>query len=87
MNLKNVELSFKAELEKIRKLPAVKEIRVKGMLAAIDLHKSIDPKKFFNQGLYLVVQTNRIILAPPLIIDDSLLKEAMTKISIILGDS
>ena len=86
-NLKNVELSFKAELEKIRKLPAVKEIRVKGMLAAIDLHKSIDPKKFFNQGLYLVVQTNRIILAPPLIIDDSLLKEAMTKISIILGDS
>ena len=56
------------------------------MLAAVDLHKNIDGKKFFNKGLYLVAQTNRIILAPPLIISENDLKLAMSKIEQVLKE-
>jgi taurine--2-oxoglutarate transaminase len=86
-NLKHVEIIFKEELEKIKKIKLVKEIRVEGMLCAIDLHKSIDAKKFMQAGLYLVAQTNRIILAPPLIISSELLRSAMTKITQVIKDN
>lgn len=86
-NLKHVETIFSAELEQLKKNPLVKEIRVQGMLAAVDLHKSVDGKKFMAAGLYLVSQTNRIILAPPLIISEELLKKAMSKVSQVLKEN
>jgi taurine--2-oxoglutarate transaminase len=86
-NLSHIENVFKAELEKLKALSIVKEIRVHGLLCAIDLHKMIEGKKFFNKGLYLVAQTNRIILAPPLIMSESLLREAMAKIQEVLKES
>ncbi|MFA6239226.1 MAG: aspartate aminotransferase family protein [Bacteriovorax sp.] len=86
-NLRHIENVFKNELEHLKSLPIVKEIRVHGMLCAVDLHKTIDGKKFFQNGLYLVAQTNRIILAPPLIITEAILREAMNKISNVLKDA
>lgn len=86
-NLKHVEKVFSAELLKLKSLKIVKEIRFYGMLCAIDLHKTVDGKKFFQAGLYLVAQTNRIILAPPLIISEALLKEGMSKIFDVLKDN
>lgn len=86
-NLKRVEKVFANELEELKKHPLVKEIRLQGMLAAIDLHKTIDGKKFMAAGLYLVAQTNRIILAPPLIISEELLKKAMAKIAQVLKEN
>lgn len=85
-NLKHVEKIFLEELETLKSLKIVKEIRVKGMLCAVDLNKTVDGKKFMNAGLYLVAQTNRIILAPPLIISEALLKEGMKKVFNVLKD-
>ncbi|MDO9181408.1 MAG: aminotransferase class III-fold pyridoxal phosphate-dependent enzyme, partial [Bacteriovorax sp.] len=85
--LSHIENIFKSELDKLKNLKIVKEIRLAGLLCAIDLHQNIGPKKFFQKGLYLVSQTNRIILAPPLIISESLLKEAMKKIYEVLKES
>jgi taurine--2-oxoglutarate transaminase len=79
-NLFLVEKIFAESLEELKSLKGVKAIRVKGMLAAVDLTQSIDGKKFFEKGLYLVSQTNRIILAPPLVISPMDLKLAMKKI-------
>jgi taurine--2-oxoglutarate transaminase len=85
-NLIAVEKVFHQSLENIKKIKGVKEIRSKGMLAAIDLEKTIDWKKFFDKGLYLVAQTNRVILAPPLIINEVELKLAMNKISEVIKE-
>lgn len=85
-NLITVERLFAQLLNDLKTLKNVKEIRVKGMLAAVDLTQTIDGKKFFNKGLYLVAQTNRIILAPPLIISEADLKLAMKKIYDVIKD-
>ncbi len=86
INLSHVEKVFLEELEKLKNLKIVKEIRVKGMLCAVDLNKTVDGKKFMSAGLYLVAQANRIILAPPLIISEALLREGMTKVFNVLKD-
>lgn len=86
-NLKNIEKVFAEELEQLRQLSIVKEIRVHGMLCAVDLHKTIDGKNFMKEGLYLVAQTNRLILAPPLIISEDILRSAMKKITLVLKEN
>lgn len=86
-NLLKVETIFKNELLKLKNLSVVKDFRVHGMLAAVDLSKTIDAKIFFKAGLYLISQTNRIILAPPLIISESLLTEGMNKIYQVLQEN
>lgn len=85
--LREIENKFKSELDKLKIIPLVKEIRVHGMLAAIDLHQTIEAKKFFKNGLYLVAQTNRLILAPPLIISEFQLIEAMKRLTQTLKES
>jgi len=86
-NLKKVETVFSDELSKLKSLSIVKDYRVHGMLAAVDLNKSVDGKKFMEAGLYLVSQTNRIILAPPLIISEELLRDAMAKVTKVLKEN
>lgn len=86
-NLKTLEKIFHSELMKWKEISIVKEIRNRGMLAAIDLHKTIEAKKFYDKGLYLVAQTNRLILAPPLIMSEALLREGMTKIVEVLKEN
>lgn len=86
-DLKKIEKTFFEELESLKEIGIVSEIRVKGMLAAVDLKKSIDWKKFYQKGLYLVSQTNRIILAPPLIISEKDLKTAMNYIRDVLKEA
>ena len=86
-NLKNIEKIFLDQLEKLKALAMVQEIRVYGMLCAIDLNQTIDGKKFFDKGVYLVAQSNRLILAPPLIIDAATLIEAMATIADVLKEA
>ncbi len=85
-NLSTVEKIFSTELEKLKILPIVKEIRVKGLLCAIDLTTTVEWKKFFDSGVYLVAQKNRLILAPPLIIDTDTLLESLNIIFTVLKD-
>jgi taurine--2-oxoglutarate transaminase len=86
-NLLQVQTLFLSEVENFKSLKVVKEIRVHGMLCAVDLHESVEWKKFFENGIYLVSQPNRLILAPPLIIDPKTLIEAMTKIFNVLKEA
>lgn len=79
-NLIAVEKLFLQLLNNLKTLKNVKEVRVKGMLAAVDLTSTISFNKFFNKGIFLVSQNNRIILAPPLIISEADLKLAMKNI-------
>ena len=86
-NLVIVEKLFHEELENLKTLKNVKEIRVKGMLAAVDIAAPIDAKKFFQKGLYLVAHPNRIILAPPLIINSTEMKTAMKAVYDVLKEA
>ncbi|MBY0412949.1 MAG: aminotransferase class III-fold pyridoxal phosphate-dependent enzyme, partial [Bdellovibrionales bacterium] len=86
-NLVKVEKLFAHLLDDLKTLKPVKEIRVKGMLAAVDLDRTIDAKKFFEKGIYLVAQKNRIILAPPLIISETDLLVAMKNISDVISEA
>lgn len=85
-NLIAVERLFAQLLNDLKTLKGVKEIRVKGMLAAVELTKTIEWKKFYQKGLYLVSQTNRIILAPPLIINEADLRLAMKNVYDVIKD-
>ncbi len=79
-NLNQLELIFREELSKFKSHRSVLEVRSIGLLAAIDLDKTIDAKYFIKNGIYLISQNNRIILAPPLILNVEQLKLAMNKI-------
>jgi len=81
-----VEKVFIQELSQLKNHSVVGEIRQKGMLAAVDIKQPIEWKKFYKKGLYLVAHANRIILAPPLIIKEGELKEAMKLISDVLKE-
>lgn len=87
MNLSIIESKFLAELEKLKSLTIVKNIRAKGLLSAVDLNKTVSWKHFFDNGIYLVAQTNRLILAPPLIINEKTIEEGMHKIFDVLKES
>lgn len=76
---------FQQSINDLKKFKVVNDVRVIGHLAAIDLHQTIEWKEFFNEGLYLVSQKNRIILAPPLIMTEAELSEAMAKIQNVLS--
>lgn len=86
-NLVKVEKLFSEKLEELKKLKIVKDIRVKGMLAAVDLNTTVPFKQFYQKGIYLVAQTGRIIIAPPLIISEKELNTAMTAIQEVLKEA
>lgn len=86
-NLKTRIAEFQTYLDELKTLSIVKEIRQIGMLCAVDLQRSVDGKKFLNDGVYLVSQTNRIIIAPPLIISQHDLKNAMNIIFNVLKNN
>ena len=86
-NLSAREIQFGQLLEDFKELSIVGDIRVKGLLAAVDIKKPVEWKKFYQAGLYLVAHANRIILAPPLIINENELQIAMKKIQQVLKDN
>lgn len=83
-NLKKTQALFAEEVKGLTQLSVVKNFRLKGMLCAIDLNKTVEWKKFYQNGIYLVAQKERLILAPPLIISEKELQMAMSKIKNIL---
>ncbi len=86
-NLMTVEKTFHEALENLKTLKNVKEIRVKGMLAAVDIAAPVAFDKFYKKGLYLVAHPNRIILAPPLIMTPSEMKTAMKAVYDVLKEA
>lgn len=85
-NLKISQELFENKLQEFKELKNIKAIRFKGMLAAIDLTNTISFQSFFEKGIYLVTQPNRIILAPPLIIKPEELQKAMNVIYSVIKD-
>jgi taurine--2-oxoglutarate transaminase len=83
-NQSKVQKVFSEELDKMKSYSNVVEIRSIGHIAAIDLTHSIEWKDFFEAGIYLVAQTKRIIIAPPLIIDEATLRDGMKRIQQVL---
>lgn len=79
-HLRHVESFFAKMVQSLKSFSFVKEVRFYGMLCAVDLTKSIDASKFLKNGVYLVSQPNRIILAPPLIITETELEAAFNSI-------
>ena len=68
----------------------VKEYRYNGLLGCLEIElikpnvlESIN-KSFLDAGIYCYMRENRIFIAPPLIIDDNIIKETMMKIRDIL---
>ncbi len=85
-NLSSVEKTFHRKLSGFKSNNVVGDIRVHGMLAAIDIKKPIAWKKFFDKGLYLVAHANRLILAPPLIMQEHEMITAMDMIDEVLKE-
>lgn len=85
-NLSSVEKTFHRKLNAFKNHSVVGDIRVKGMLAAVDIKKPIPWKTFYQKSLYLVAHANRIILAPPLIMQESEMITAMDLIDEVLKE-
>lgn len=78
-HLESISKVFESELESLRSMKEVENIRFKGMLAGIDLTVDIEWKRFFDNGIHLATQNKRIVLAPPLIISEKELVEGMKR--------
>lgn len=85
-HLQHICTVFKKELEKLKELPEVAEVRFQGMLAAVDLNVDIQWKTFFDKGIHLATQNKRIVLAPPLIITEAELIEGMNRFKLALKE-
>ena len=81
-NHKNeLENSFKAHIDAIGKLDAVKEVRTRGLMARIDLHHNAPSwQRAFDAGLHLFSRDNWILLAPPYVSTKQRLAESLDKL-------
>lgn len=65
----------------------IKGTRSFGLLGAIDLRKNtITQRDFLNNNLYIAVQNNRAILAPPINMTPSLLKKGLRSVARIIHE-
>lgn len=76
-----LEHVFTQQLEQIRALSPVTEIRQKGLFAAIETEgTSLDWKRFIQQGLHLFLKNSMIILAPPFVMSEEALEDALQRV-------
>ena len=68
-----IEHQLSTELEPCRKLSSVKDVRVKGAIGVIELHKSIDihwmQPRFVELGVWIRPFSNLVYVMPPYIIE------------------
>jgi adenosylmethionine-8-amino-7-oxononanoate aminotransferase len=68
-----IEHQLSTELEPCRELSAVKDVRVKGAIGVIELHKSIDihwmQPRFVELGVWIRPFSNLVYIMPPYIIE------------------
>lgn len=74
-------------LNSIQSFSCVTKTRQMGLLAAIDLTTTISPQALLNHGLYIVTQTNRLILAPALTISEAELDLGCERLAHVLKSS
>ena len=75
------EETFNRELEKIRALRQVKDVRSIGLMANISYDGNLTWHDLIQRGLYLIVRENQLFLAPPLNITPEILSEGMQKLA------
>lgn len=81
---KNLDV-FKHQLKEIKKCPAVKNVRFKGLLGAVELNSDITPEFFYEHGLFIsLTNKNMIILAPATTFRPKKLEKALVKLSHLL---
>jgi adenosylmethionine-8-amino-7-oxononanoate aminotransferase len=85
--VQNIEQQLNAELEACRALSNVKDVRVKGAIGVIELHKPVDihwmQPRFVELGVWIRPFSNLVYVMPPYIIethDLSRLTSAMTEV-------
>lgn len=91
-HFKNLNTQFEQEIKSLKAHKAVKEIRYKGLLGAIELHSEIsyklsDPTLFYKKGLWVLKVKNNLILCPPTTIKLNNLKKAFKIIFEILDEN
>lgn len=77
--------TFENGLHKIKQNPKVKEIRHKGLLAAIEFDTEVNWQDFINEGVYCGVHGNYITLAPPYVISGKELLDGLLKIEKVIS--
>jgi taurine--2-oxoglutarate transaminase len=82
-----LENSLKNFLSTIKKHPRVTAVRQIGMLAAIDLDNMALPlKDLIAHNVYLINQTNRLILAPALTMPKELLENGLARVGDMIAE-
>lgn len=86
-NLASLESVLKDSLAGLESQPWVKQVRIKGMLAAIDL---VGPaptwREFFDRGLHLFSKGSMIVVGPPLVSTPERLEAALTELGNVLTE-
>ncbi len=86
-NVNRIEQQLRNELLPYRSFDTVKDVRVKGAIAVVELHQSVDeamewlPKFIVDQGVWIRPFRNLIYIMPPYIISDI----ELTKLTVAMG--
>ncbi|MGB0454962.1 MAG: aminotransferase class III-fold pyridoxal phosphate-dependent enzyme [Bacteriovoracaceae bacterium] len=76
-HLHRLEKDLNEGLEKLKSLNQINSIRIKGLLACIDLKFTPSWQDLINRGLYVGCVGKRLIIAPPYILQSSELKNGI----------
>lgn len=79
INKESLEQLFGKTLLEIGKQAAVKQVRISGLLGAIELHEQVAPswQTMFDAGLHAYSNGNTVVLAPPFISSPRRLSDAL----------
>lgn len=76
---------FKKKMETFQNLNDVVEVRVKGLLGAIEFKAPVDSKKLFKANFYVQTNKNNLVIAPPYIMSEQLLADSLEQIKGLLS--
>lgn len=78
---RSLERQFSEWLNSLRAIPVVRDVRYRGLLAAIDLHVAAPTwSTLIERGVYAFSKHNSLVLAPPLTADAKHLEQASSSV-------